>query len=468
MERSVGKEAESSNSRDWDVLFCLFAKAIADENDTRKIQALIKLARMAKHAPVSLLVRTVPMLLELLGSPHRNSSATVQEASAYCLKCIASQGEMAHLIGQAGAIPILLRLLPNSDGEFQRALLKCLRSVITFWIPNRVILASHGGLETVVAMLETSSGEFKLILLEILSSLALVREVRKFLWNSRRVNLLVEAASHGSMSSRTRAAQAIGLLGLIKRACRAFVDVGVVPVLMHLLTEGNATAKAVAGNSLGVISSHVDFIRPIAQAGAIPLYAELLCGSDPAGKEVAEDVICVLAVNEENAVEIVEHLVRNLRGGDARAKAAAAGVIWDLSSYKYSSPAVRNNSCVIPTLVELLVDENFDVREKAAGAVAQLSQNKADRAALANSGAIQRLISMLEAEADVLRDDAAEALVNFSLDPSLGEQISCILENPIFQNMQHRVMQMRDADRHMEPSLQHPLTLNPALSRILH
>ncbi|KAG6405275.1 hypothetical protein SASPL_132862 [Salvia splendens] len=357
MERSVGKGAESSNSRDWDVLFRLFAKAIADENDT-----------------------------QLLGSPHRNSSANVQEASACCLTCITSQGEMAHLIGQSGAIPILLRLLPNYDGGFQMALLKCLRSVVTFWIPNRVSLASHVGLETVLAMLETSSGEFKLILLEILSSLALVREC----------------------------------------SC--------------IYSEGNATAKVVAGISLGVISSHVDFIRPIAQAGAIPLYAELLCGSDPAGKEVAEDVLCVLAVNEENAVEIVENLIRSLRGGDARAKAAAVGVIWDLSSYK----------------------------EKAAGAVAQLSQNKADRAVLANSGAIQRLISMLEAEDDVLRDDAAEALVNFSLDPSLGEQISCILENPLFQDMQLRVMQMRDAYRHMEPSLQHPLTLNPALSRILH
>ncbi|KAL1556203.1 hypothetical protein AAHA92_11855 [Salvia divinorum] len=363
-----------------------------------------------------------------------------------------------------GAISILLSLLPNSEGGFRRALLKFLRSVVTFWIPNRVILASHGGLETVLAMLETSSGEFKLILLEILSALALVREVRKFLWNSRRVNLLVEAASHGRMVSRTRAAQAIGLLGLVKRARRAIVDVGAVLVLMHLLAEGDVTAKAVAGNALGIISSHVDYIRPIAQVGVIPLYAELLRGPDPVGKEVAEDVFCVLAVDEENAVEIAEHMVRILRGDDARAKAAAAGVIWDLANYKCSSPVLRNSG-VIPILVELLVDENVDVREKVAGAVAQLSQNKADRAVLANSGAIQRLISMLEAEADVLRDDAAEALVNFSLDPSLGEQISCILENSIFQNMQLRVMQMRDADRHMDLSLQHQLTLDPALSR---
>lgn len=462
MERAEGKEAESGSSRNWDELFHLFAKAIACESDARKIQAMIKLAKMSKHAPESILGLTVPILLELLGSPRKNPSSPVQEACAYCLKCIASQGELADLMGQSGVIPILLRLLPNSEECFQRALLKCLRNVVTFWIPNRTILASLCGLEIIVAMIISCSGESKLILLEILSALALIREARKFLWNSRRVNLLVEAASHGSMISRTRAAQAIGLLGLIKRARRAIVDAGAVPVLMHLLAEGDTAVKLVAGNALGVISSHVDHIRPIAQAGVIPLYSELLQGSDPTGNEVAEDVFCVLAVYEENAVTIIEHLVRILRGDDVRAKAVAADVIWDLSSYKYSSPVLQNSGA-FPILVELLVDENIDVREKVAGAVAQLSQNKADRAVLANSGAIPRLINMLEDESDELRDNAAEALVNFSLDPLLGEQISCILENPIFRNMHDRVMQMRAADEHMDVSLPEQLTWDPGL-----
>lgn len=454
MERSEGKEAESSNSRNWDELFHLFARVIASENDALKIQATIKLAKMSKYAPENILRLTVPMLLELLGGPPSKLSPLVQEASAYCLKCIASQGEgiLANHIGQSGAIPILLRLLPNSEVGFQRALLKCLRNVVTFWIPNRMILASHGGLVIVLAMLSSCSDESKLVLLEILSGLALVREVRKFLWNTRRVHLLVEAARCGSMISRTRAAQAIGLLGLIKRARRTLVDAGAVPALMHLLEEGDPAMKLVAGNALGVISSHIDHIRPIAQAGVIPLYAELLQGSDPIGEEIAEDVFCVLAVYEENAIAIVEHLVRILRGDDVGAKAAAADVIWDLSSYKYSFLLLQNSGA-IPILVELLEDQNIDVKEKVAGAVAQLSQNEADRAVLANSGAIPRLINMLEDESDELRDNAAEALVNFSLDPLLGDQISCILENPTFQNMHDRVMQMRASDEHLDMSL---------------
>ncbi|KAL0443298.1 UNVERIFIED_CONTAM: hypothetical protein Slati_2052500 [Sesamum latifolium] len=449
-----GKEAESSNSRNWDEAFHLFANVIASENDATKIQATIRLAKVSRYAPENILALTVPMLLELLESPPTDLSPLVQEASAYSLKCIASQGEgrLANLIGQMGAVPILLRLLPNSEEGLQRALLKCLRNVVTFWGPNRMILVSNGGLEIVLTMLSSCSGHSKLILLEILSTLALIREVRKVLWRSRKAHHLVEAARCGSLVSRTRAAQAIGLLGLIKRARRTLVNAGALQVLMQLLKEGDPTVKLVAGNALGVIASHVDHIRPVGQAGAIPLYAELLKGSDPVGKEIAEDVFCVLAVDEENAVTIVEHLVGILRGDDVGAKAAAADVIWDISSYKYSSPILQNSGA-IPILVELLKDENIDVKEKVAGAVAQLSLNEADRTVLANSGVIPLLITMLEDESDELRDNAAEALVNFSLDPLLGDQTSCILENSSFQNMRNRLMQMHASDEHLDLSI---------------
>ncbi|KAK6149388.1 hypothetical protein DH2020_016913 [Rehmannia glutinosa] len=439
------KQAESSSSRNWDELFHTYAKVTTCENDALKIQATVKLAKMSRYAPENILALTVPILLELLRSPPSNLSPLVQGASAHCLKCIASQGDgkLANLIGQSGGIPMLLTLLPNSEEGLQRALLKCLRNVVTFWGPNRMILACNGGLEIVLAMLSYSSDDSKSILLEILSVLSLLREVRKSLWESRRVHLLVEAAACGSMVSRTRAAQAIGLLGLIKRARHVLVNAGAVQALMHLIKEGDIAMKLVAGNALGVISSHVDHIRPIAQAGVIPLYAELLqcADSDPIGKEIAEDVFCVLAVHEENA-----------RRDDVRAKAAAADVIWDLSSYEYSFPVVQSSG-VIPILVELLKDENVDVKERVAGAVAQLSHNEAERTVLANCGAIPCLINVLEHESDELRDNAAEALVNFSLDPFLGDQISCILDNPSFQNMHRRIMQMRASDEHLDVSL---------------
>ena len=95
-----------------------------------------------------------------------------------------------------------------------------------------------------------------------------------------------------------------------------------------------------------------------------------------------------------NAIEIAEHLVIILREGNDESKVAAFDVFWDLSGYEHSISVVRNSSA-IPFLVELLRDENGEVREKVSGAIVQLSYNKADRAALADAEAIPILIESL-------------------------------------------------------------------------
>ncbi|KAG5570373.1 hypothetical protein H5410_060139 [Solanum commersonii] len=444
----------------WERAFDLYVNAIACDNELLWVQATTKLAKLSKHAPEDLLARTIPVLVELLRRiPSTDLSPSIQEAAAHCLKCVACRGEgrLAVLIGESGAIPSLLSLLLHADGSLRRVLLKCLRNSVTFAAHNREIVVRHGGLEIILNLLNISSDDLKRYLLEILSALALLREVRRTILISRGVCFLVEAARRGSMVSRCRAAQAIGKATL--------VDSGTFSVLLELLQVGDTSTKVVAANALGVVSSHVDYIRPLANAGAIPLYADLLQGTDPMGKEIAEDVFCILAVVEENGVAIVEHLVRILRGDSAEAKAAAADVLWDLAGYKHL-PSVVRNSGAIPILVQLLEDQNIDVREKVSGAITQLSYNEADRAALANSGAIPRLVDMLQDESEEMRDNAAEALVNFSEDPSLGDRISDVLNSPSFQNMQERLTQIRASDAYLAASLRHmntePLTMDPA------
>uniref|UniRef100_A0A5B7BPT4 Putative armadillo repeat-containing protein 4 n=1 Tax=Davidia involucrata TaxID=16924 RepID=A0A5B7BPT4_DAVIN len=444
MDHSELKRSRVEISTDWEEALHLYENVIACESKALQVRAIIKLARLADHAPDDILARTIPILVELLGSPIGNSSPSIQEAAAYCLKCIACQGEgtLAVIIGQSGAIPYLLRLLPHSDGSLQRVLLKCLRNIVTFGDLNRMIVVRNGGLEIILNMCNSCPDGSRRFLLEILSALALLREVRRVIVSLGGLRFVVESARCGSMISRTRAAQVIGLLGLVRRARRMLVDSGAISALIDLLRDGDISTKLVAGNALGVISSHVDYIRPVAQAGAIPLYAELLQGPDPMGKEIAEDVFCILAVAEANAVTIAEHLVRILRGDNDEAKAAAADVLWDLSGYKHSLSVVRNSGA-IPILVELLRNGNGDVREKVSGAVAQLSYNEADRVALADAGAIPILIDMLQDESDELRDNAAEALVNFSEDPLLCDRISDAFSIPSFQNMQDRLIQIR-------------------------
>ncbi|KAL2944895.1 U-box domain-containing protein 13 [Bienertia sinuspersici] len=435
--------------------FHSYEEIISNGSESLKLRATVKLAGLLNCVPKHFLLLTVPILIGLLEGTS-SDPGPLQEVAAYCLKCITcnEDPELLTLICGPRTLASLVKILKQSDGRCQRFLIKSLWGVVTSVKDSRLHTFSSGGLEVVVDMLTSYTDSRRRYLLETLSALALVREVRRALVCRGELTLLIEAAKCGSMVSRERAAQALGLLGVTKRARRTLVALGAIPALADLLRDGDFSTKVVAGNALGVISSHVDYIRPVAQAGVIPLYAELLRGPEPLGMEVAEDVFCVLAVAEGNAVEISEHLVRILQEDNAEAKAAAADVLWDLSGYQHSI-SVIGNSGAIPVLVDLLRDGSSDIREKVSGAIAQLSYHEADRTALADAGAILCLIDLLQDDSEELRDNAAETLINFSEDPSHHERLSEAFAMPAFQSMQDRMVHIRAADQHMVRSLRH-------------
>ncbi|KAK8712403.1 hypothetical protein V6N13_147643 [Hibiscus sabdariffa] len=432
----------------WEESLNHFERVIGSGTESMRIQAVIKLAKLSNHAPEYILSQTIPILSNLIADDSsNNSSLRLQGPVIHCLKCIARQGDgrLATEIGQSGALCSILRLLPQSDASFQRLCLKCIWCLVNLCNQNRIVVATNGGSEIVVNMLNSSVDDVtRRYLLEILSALSLLRVVRRGLISLGGVRFLVEAASCGHMLSRERACQAIGLLGVTRSARRMLVDLGVVDVLVEMLRVGDGAAKLVAGNSLGVVSANINIIDLIAQAGAIPLYAELIQGPEPLGHEIAEDVFCVLAVAEANAVSIAENLVRILREGNDESKAAAANVFWNLSGYKHSVSIVQNSGA-IPLLVELLGSLNNEVREAVSGAIAQLSYNREDREALNESRAVPRLLELLHDDSEELRDNAAEALINFFEDPLQHEIISQVADHPSFRSMQNRLGRIRTA-----------------------
>lgn len=439
---------------DWIQIPHLYEKVIACGTIASQIRATVELGRHSEDAPESVLAQTVPVIVGLLGHSLGSSHPSVGGAAAYCLNSFALRGDgaLCMLIGQSSAIPALLRLLPQSEGRYQRALAKCLRSIVCCDSISRTILARNDGLGIILNLISSTSGDTKRYLLEILTSMAMLRDVRRAIINFAGLPSLIESARTGKIVSRTRAAHAIGLLGVTRRVRQMLVDLGVIPVLTSLLRDGDMAAKITAGNALGIISSHIDYLRQVTREGVIPLFAELLEGPEPLGREIAEDVFCILAVAEENAISIAHHLVRILQGDNNVAKAAAADVLWDLSGYKHSVSVVRNSGA-IPLLLELLRGGDDDAREKASGAVAQLSYDEADRGALINAGAIPILMGLLQDESEELKDNAAEALINFSEDPLLRDRISEAFDIPSFQHIQDRLMRIRTSDEHMVRSL---------------
>ncbi|KAI3857383.1 hypothetical protein MKX03_025056 [Papaver bracteatum] len=392
-----GEGSQLGKDTNWEHYLHLYEEIIASENESLQIKATIKLGRISNDVPENVLTRAIPILVEFLRIPLtlNNSNLSIQEASAYCLSRIAHcQGGDDDLILAAivhsGVVPSVLSFLQNSS--------QCLLGLY--------------------------SDESRRYLLEILSALALLREVRRVIINPGGLPFLVESAKKGSIVSRARAAHAIGLIGTTRRVKRILVELGVVPVLVELLGVGYASTKIISGNAL-----------------------ELLQGTEPIAKEIAEDVFCILAVAEENAVSIAEHLVRILQGDNDEAKAAAADVLWDLSGYKHSISVARSSGA-IPVLVDILRNSNGDVREKVSGAIAQLSYDEVDRGALADAGVIPILVGLLQDELEELKDNAAEALINFSEDPLLRDRMSEALDIPSFQSVQSRLIQIRATDQH--------------------
>jgi len=93
-----------------------------------------------KGIPISCFLSAYCFLIFLLFSIYsfikkRASAPSIQEAAAYCLKCIACRGdgELAVEIGGDGATHSLMRLLPHSDGRMQKVIIKCFLVIDSFF-----------------------------------------------------------------------------------------------------------------------------------------------------------------------------------------------------------------------------------------------------------------------------------------------------------------------------------------------
>jgi hypothetical protein len=436
----------------WEIALRECENVLASGTKSMKIKAMVNLASYSKQAPEHVLSSLIPILIEILGHIDIVNDSVpdlLQEAAGYCLKCIACRGDgsLAIEMGRHGVSYILIRLLPRAEGMMQKSLIKCLTVVVSFCSTSRTVVGVNGGLEIIISLLITCSDDVRLYLLEILSALALLREVRKELITLGALCFIVEAAGVGSMISRERACQSIGLIGVTKQDRRTLVELGVIPVLVELFRVGDNTMKLVAGNCLGVVA-RLDYITLVAQAGAIPLYAELLKGPDVSGKEITKNMFCILALEEANAVEIVGHLVRILREDDGEAKAAAADVIWDLSANRNTISVIRDSG-VITILIELLSHASEEVKLNISGVFSQLSYSESGRMALEDAGAIPILIDLLDEETEELRDNVVESLSNIHEDPLYCDRLSDLVNSPSFRNMQNQLYSNRASNGFM-------------------
>ncbi|XP_057444005.1 uncharacterized protein LOC130736176 [Lotus japonicus] len=362
------------------------------------MEVMAKLSRFFEHDPKRALSRAISILNEILAQSIPNDpSPSLQEVVAYCLMCISCQDDGAALtiaMGTQGVTHSLIRLLAHSKGKMREVLIKLFMVLVNFSNVSRKTFFFGGGFRVIMNLLNSNKNDnIRLYLLEILSMLALQKDVRNELIRLGALHLIVEAAGRGSMISRERACQSIEFLGGDPSEIEyELIKLGAVPLLVELLRDGDQTTKLIAAKYIRRLSAHVNGnTRPFTEAGAILLFVELLQGPDPYGKGIAEDVLSELAIREHSDVEIVGHLVRILREGDHESKVSATNVMWDLSGGRISSSVIRDSGA-IPVLVVLLRSGTEKVMETVSRVFAELSYDGADRLALAKAGAIPILM----------------------------------------------------------------------------
>lgn len=84
-------------------------------------------------------------------------------------------------------------------------------------------------------------------------------------------------------------------------------------------------------------------------------------------------------------------------------------------------------------------DGSVEFKERVSGAISQLCYNENDREAFSESGMVPILIEWLGDESEKLRDNAAEALINFSEDQDDYGGVREALSRPVIQSRLARI-----------------------------
>ena len=448
---------------EWAEVARKYLHVVSSGDEAAAVRATLEIKRLACHAPDSAMRVAARALVGLLARspPPRLQAAASQ---ALCSVVGVDGGRFAAESVDAGFFPVAKRLLPEAEEVPQRIMLRCLSCILTLHATSRVVFGRGGGAEVILDLFPGCSGATKRRLVEILSALALMKEVRRLLLNDGKVEYLVAAISSGNLASRTRAAQAAGLLGASTIGRSLLVEMGAPVALVGLMRNGDSSANLVAANALGIVSSIGPHLPLILQSGAIPLYAELLKERHPLAKDIVEDVFCILISIRDNAGVVLENLAGILRGEDDLAISAAVDVLLALAEYKSVIPFLKSSG-VITVLVDLLRNgNNHDVIEKVTGAVAQLSYEEYIREGLMEVGAIPVLLDLLNGRLGNLTESAAaEALINFSEDPSCQEYAPMLQRVPELSAFRDHLFHFRNSQGHLIQSMRRRIEqrLNP-------
>lgn len=225
-----------------------------------------------------------------------SSSVDIQRNSTAELRLLAKHNmDNRIVIGNSGAIPLLVNLLHSNDSATQENAVTALLN-LSINDNNKTAIADAGAIEPLIHVLEHGSSEAKENSAATLFSLSVIEENKIKIGQSGAIGPLVDLLGNGTQRGKKDAATALFNLSIHQENKATIVQSGAVRFLIDLMDPAAGMVdKAVA--VLANLSTIPEGRNAIGQEGGIPLLVEVVELGSARGKENAAAALLQLSTN---------------------------------------------------------------------------------------------------------------------------------------------------------------------------
>ncbi|XP_057428723.1 U-box domain-containing protein 4 [Lotus japonicus] len=227
----------------------------------------------------------------------QSTSVNVKRSAAAKLRLLAkNRADNRVLIGESGAVPVLVPLLRCSDPWTQEHAVTALLN-LSLNDENKKLITNAGAVKSLIYVLKTGTETSKQNAACALLSLALVEENRSSIGASGAIPPLVSLLINGSSRGKKDALTTLYKLCSVKLNKERAVNAGVVKPLVDLVAEqgtGLAEKAMVVLNSLAAVQDGKD---AIVEEGGIAALVEAIEDGSVKGKEFAVLTLLQLCVD---------------------------------------------------------------------------------------------------------------------------------------------------------------------------
>lgn len=243
------------------------------------------------------------------------------------------------LIGEAGAIPILVKLLISEDSITQKNAVTSILN-LSLYQSNKGRIMLAGAIPFIIQVLRSGNMETKENAAATLFSLSLADENKIIIGASDAIPALVDLLQSGSIRGKKDAATALFNLCIYHRNKSRAVRAGIITVLSNMLKDTSSCMVDEALTILSVLASHQEAKVSITKTITISVLIDHLRTGVPRNKENSAAILLTLCKRDTENLSCISRLgaviplTELVKSGTDRAKRKALTLLDHLQKLK--------------------------------------------------------------------------------------------------------------------------------------